>query len=122
MTDRPDTILLQGIRLEGQHGASDEERSMPQPFEVDLAVEVDLALAAGSDQLTDTVDYGPLLEICRTTVETGSFRLLERIAGAIAERVLTTPGVLACTVRVRKLAVPIDADLDFAQVEIRRTR
>lgn len=122
MTDRPDTILLQGIRLEGQHGASDEERSMPQPFEVDLAVEADLALAAGSDQLADTVDYGPLLEICRTTVETGSFRLLERIAGAIAERVLTTPGVLACTVRVRKLAVPIDADLDFAQVEIRRTR
>lgn len=122
MTDRPDTILLQGIRLDGQHGASDEERSMPQPFEVDLVVEADLALAAGSDQLTDTVDYGPLLEICRTTVETGSFRLLERIAGAIAERVLTTPGVLACTVRVRKLAVPIDADLDFAQVEIRWTR
>ena len=122
MTDRPDTILLQGIRLEGQHGASDEERSMPQEFEVDLVVEADLAAAADSDTLTDTVDYGPLVEICRSTVETASYRLLERIAGTIAERVLATPGVLACTVRVRKLAVPIDADLDFAQVEIRRSR
>jgi dihydroneopterin aldolase len=122
MTERPDTILLQGIRLEGQHGASDEERSMPQMFEVDLVVEAALATAAGSDDLADTVDYGPLVEICRTIVETGSYRLLERIAGTIAERVLATSGVLACTVRVRKLAVPIDADLDFAQVEIRRTR
>lgn len=122
MTDRPDTIQLQGIRLEGQHGATDDERSMPQLLEVDLVVEVDLRAAGSSDDLTDTVDYGPLLEICRVTVETGSYRLLERIAGTIAERVLATPGILGCTVRVRKLAVPIDADLDFAQVEIHRTR
>ena len=122
MTVRPDTILLQGIRLEGQHGATDDERSMPQSFEVDLVVEADLAPAGLSDALADTVDYGPLVEICRSTVETGSYRLLERIAGIIAERVLATPGVLACTVRVRKLAVPIDADLDFAQVEVRRSR
>jgi len=122
MTDSPDTILLQGIRLEGQHGASDEERSMAQLFEVDLIVEADLAAAAASDRLTDTVDYGPLVDICRSVVEMESHRLLERIAGTIAERVLVTPGVRACTVRVRKLAVPLDADLDFAQVEIRRSR
>jgi len=122
MTDRADTILLQGIRLEGPHGATEAERSMPQLLEVDLVVEVDLAPAASSDELADTVDYGPLVEICRSTIETGSYRLLERIAGTIAEQVLATPAVRGCTVRVRKLAVPIDADLDFAQVEIYRTR
>jgi len=122
MTDRPDTILLQGIRLEGQHGATDDERSLPQLLEMDLVVELDLRAAGASDDLVDTVDYGPLVEICRQVVETGSYRLLERIAGVIADAVLATPGVLACTVRVRKLAVPIDADLDFAQVEIRRGR
>ena len=42
MTDRPDTILLQGIRLEGCHGVSDEERALPQMLEVDLVVEADL--------------------------------------------------------------------------------
>ena len=122
MTVRPDTILLQGIRLEGQHGATTDERSMPQSFEVDLVVEADLGPAGLSDLLADTVDYGPLVEICRSTVESGSYRLLERIAGIIAERVLATPDVQACTVRVRKLAVPIDADLDFAQVEVHRSR
>lgn len=121
MTERPDTILLQGIRLEGCHGVSDEERALPQMLEVDLRVEADLRAAGRSDDLADTVDYGPLLEICRETVETASFRLLESIAGTIADRVLAVPRVLGVTVRVRKLAVPIDADLDFAQVEVRRS-
>ncbi len=120
MTDRPDTILLKGIRLEGRHGATDDERSMPQELEVDLVVEADLRAAAASDDLGETVDYGPLIGICRSVVEVGSYKLLETIAGAIAEAVLGTPGVLGVTVRVRKLAVPIDADLDFAQVEIHR--
>jgi dihydroneopterin aldolase len=120
MIDHPDTILLQGIRLEGRHGASDEERALPQMLEMDLVVEADLRAAGASDDLVDTVDYGPLVEICRTVVEDGSHRLLEAIAAAIAERVLMVPRVLAVTVRVRKLAVPMDADLDFAQVGIRR--
>ena len=71
MTDRPDTILLQGMRLEGRHGATDEERALPQLLEVDLVVEADLRAAGRSDDLADTVDYGPLLEICRTAVEVG---------------------------------------------------
>ena len=95
---------------------------MPQLLEVDLVVELDLRAAGASDDLADTVDYGPLVEICRRVVETGSYRLLERIASVIADALLATPGVLACIVRVRKLVVPIDADLDFAQVEIRRSR
>lgn len=122
MTHRSDTILLQGIRLEGRHGATDDERAMPQELEVDLVVEADLGAASASDDLADTVDYGPLIGICRSVVEVGSYRLLETIAGSIAEAVLGTPGVLGVTVRVRKLAVPIDADLDFAQVEIHRVR
>ncbi len=122
MTDRPDTILLQGIRLEGRHGASDDERALPQMLEVDLEVEADLRVAGTSDDLAETVDYGPLVDICRAVVETGSYRLLEAIAANIADRVLDVAGVLAVTVRVRKLAVPMDADLDFAQVEIHRAR
>jgi dihydroneopterin aldolase len=121
VTDRPDTILLQAIRLEGRLGATDGERMLPQTIELDLLVEADLRAAGRSDDLADTVDYGPLVEVCRTIVETGSFRLLEALAEAIAERVLGVAGVLGVTIRVRKLAVPIDADLDFAQVEIRRS-
>lgn len=119
MTDR---ISLHGMRFLGRHGVSDEERELPQEIEVDLEVEADLAAASASDDLADTVDYGPLVRICRHAVEARSFRLLESIAGAIATDVLASTAASAVTVRVRKLAVPIDADLDYSEVEIRRER
>ena len=115
-----DTILLAGMRFEGIHGVSNEERSLPQLLEVDLEVALDLSRAAGSDELTDTLDYGELVEVCRRVVEEGSQRLLEAVAGAIADGVIGRPGVDGVTVRVRKPAVPLDVELDFAQVELRR--
>jgi dihydroneopterin aldolase len=119
----PGVILLQGMRFEGRHGASAEERAYPQPLEVDLEVDADLSAAAGSDALADTIDYGPLIDICRAVVEERSFHLLEAICGAIAEGVLAAaPKGTAVTVRVRKLAVPVDADLDFAQLQLRFER
>jgi FolB domain-containing protein len=117
-----DLITLQGMRFEGLHGWSEEERLLPQPLEVDLVVEADLAAAGRSDDVADTIDYGPLVELCRVVVEERSFRLLEAIAAAIADGVLGGTRADAVTVRVRKLAVPLDADLDWAAVQIRRER
>ena len=117
-----DRITLSTMRFEGRHGVSAEERLMPQPLEVDLVVEADLARAGRTDDVADTIDYGPLVALCAGVVERNSFRLLEAIAATIADRVLDTTPATAVTVRVRKLAVPVDADLDWAQVEIRRER
>ena len=119
MTDR---IMLSTMRFEGHHGVSEEERLSPQPLEVDLVVEADLAKAGRTDDVADTIDYGPLVALCAGVVERNSFRLLEAIAATIADRVLDTTPATAVMVRVRKLAVPVDADLDWAQVEIRRER
>jgi dihydroneopterin aldolase len=119
MTDR---IVLQGMRFEGRHGVSDDERAYPQEIEVDLEVEADLTAAGQTDDLADTINYSPLVQVCRRVVEERSFKLLEAIAGAIATEVLAATPATAVVVRVRKLAVPIDADLDFAGVQIRRER
>jgi dihydroneopterin aldolase len=53
-------------------------------------------------------------------VEDGSQRLLEAVAGSIVDEVMGRPGVRGVTVRVRKPAVPLDVELDYAQVELRR--
>ncbi|MEZ4596347.1 MAG: dihydroneopterin aldolase [Chloroflexota bacterium] len=116
-----DTILLSGMRFEGIHGVSDEERSLPQLLEVDLEVALDLTAAAASDDLGDTLDYGELVEVCRRGVEEGTQRLLEAVAGAIADEVARRPRVERVTVRVRKPAVPLDVEMDHAQVELTRT-
>lgn len=118
-----DRITLTGMRYEGRLGATDEERELPQLVEVDLEIEADLTVAATSDALEDTVDYAPLVGLAARAVETGSHKLLEGLAGTIIEQVLrSSPRIDAATVRIRKLAVPLDVDLDHAQVELRRRR
>ena len=103
--------------------SSEEERPLPQPIEVDLEVETDLARAGRTDDVADTIDYGPLVELCagrrgaQLLPPAGGHRGRHRGPASW----ITTPA-LAVTVRVRKLAVPVDADLDWAQVELRRER
>ena len=118
-----DRITLSSMRFEGIIGATPEERGFPQMLEVDLEIDADLAAATSSDNLADTVDYAPLVELTGQTVEGSGFTLLEGLAGALAERVLAAdPAIEAVAVRVRKLAVPMDVSMDYAQVEIRRER
>jgi dihydroneopterin aldolase len=118
-----DRITLSSMRYEGLVGASEEERIFPQMLEVDLEVEVDLTTASVSDALIDSVDYGLLVMLTERIVEGSSFTLLEGLAGAVASAALdVSPSIEAVTVRIRKLAVPMDVSMDHAQVEIRRER
>lgn len=118
-----DRITLSSMRYEGVLGVTEDERAFPQMVEVDLVLEVDLAAACASDDLADTVDYGALVERTGRIVEGGRFRLLEGLAGSLAASVLdASPSIAAVTVRVRKLAVPMDVSMDHAEVEIRRER
>ena len=118
-----DRITLSSMRYESTIGATAEERLFPQMLEVDLEIETDLSAASASDALADTVDYGPLVQLTERTVEGGTFTLLEGLAGALASAVLeVAPAIAAVTVRVRKLAVPMDVSMDHAQVQIRRER
>ncbi len=118
-----DRITLSSMRYEGLIGASEEERIFPQMLEVDLEVEVDLTTASVSDALIDSVDYGLLVMLTERIVEGSTYTLLEGLAGAIASAALeVSPSIEAVTVRIRKLAVPMDVSMDHAQVEIRRER
>jgi 7,8-dihydroneopterin aldolase/epimerase/oxygenase len=117
-----DRIILQGMRFEGRHGVSAEERALPQLIEVDVELATDLRAAGGSDELSRTIDYGPVYRLCKSIVEERSYRMLEAIAEAIARETLSATTADSLVVRVRKPGVPIDGDIDFAGVEIRRVR
>ncbi len=119
-----DRIALVNMRFEGRHGVLPVEQDLPQPFEVDAELFLDLRAAGGSDDLSLTADYRQVFEICRETVEGPSFRLIEAVAETIAIRLLQTlgsSGVKEVLVRVRKPAVLLPGSLDGASVEIRRT-
>jgi len=111
------------MAFEGRHGVGDEERADSQVFELDVELTLDLRDAGRSDDLEQTVDYSAVFERCRAIVEEGSFHLLEGIAEAVAADLLTGfPRLESVLVRVRKPGVPIDGVLDYAGVEIERSR
>ena len=120
MTDR---IVLQRMEFEGFVGVGEEERSHLQVIEVDVELNVDLRAAGESDDLEQTVNYSAVFKRCRAIVEDQSFHLLEAIAHTVATDLLDnfTP-IKSVVVRVRKPGVPIDGVLDYAGVEIERSR
>jgi dihydroneopterin aldolase len=117
-----DRITLRGMRFIGRHGVTLEERMEPQPFEVDVEMRLDLSRSARSDDLAHTVDYAAVFEMAREVVEGGSFRLLEALAGSIAEAVLERYPVDDVEVRVRKPKAPLPGAFDTVEVSVTRTR
>ena len=119
MTDR---IMLQNLRFEATHGFYDYEQRIPQPFEVDVELRLNLQPAGIDDDLTKTIDYGRVYSIVQRVMESTTFRLLEALAEAISHEILAEFDVVEVGVRIRKPAVNLGGPLDYAGVEIWRRR
>lgn len=119
MTDR---IELRGLRVRGSHGVFPHERRDGQDFVVDITVWLDLAPAAASDDLADTLDYGALAQRAAGIVGGEPCDLIEAVAGRVAEDVMTDVRVQAVEVVLHKPQAPIP--LEFADVAVvaRRSR
>jgi 7,8-dihydroneopterin aldolase/epimerase/oxygenase len=115
-----DRIVLSNMVFEGCHGVLPIERTQAQPFEVDVELHLDLGGAGNGDNLTLSVDYRDVFELCRGIVEERSYQLLEALAEAISADLLVRFEVEEVVVRVRKPRVALPGKLDFAGVEIRR--
>jgi dihydroneopterin aldolase len=117
-----DRITVRGMRFLGRHGVQLEERLEPQPFEVDVIVRRDLSVPAASDELADTVDYGTVFTLVGEVVEGGSYRLIEALAGAIADGILAGLPVDDVEVRVRKPKAPLPGAFETVEARLRRRR
>jgi dihydroneopterin aldolase len=115
-----DTIILSGIRALGCHGVLPEEKSRPQPFEVDVELAVDRGPAGRTDVLSDTVDYDGLTARIVQIVEGGGLSLLEALATKIAEACRTDPRVTGVAVTVKKLRPPVPVHIGHVAVRIER--
>ncbi len=117
-----DEIILEGLRFDGRHGVTPEERAKPQAFEIDLSLGLDLKAAGTTDRLDKTVDYSLVFQEVRQIVGGESFRLLEALAERIATRMLTYNKVVLVKVTVKKLHPPIEGDYRYFAVALERER
>jgi dihydroneopterin aldolase len=113
------TIRVTGMHFVGRHGANPGEKDRPQPIDVDVELSMDAAAAIASDDLRDAVDYDSIAQTCRRIVTERSFTLLESLAAACLDAIMSDARVRSARVRVRKPAL-----LDGAtpEVELQRAR
>jgi dihydroneopterin aldolase len=93
-----DLISLSGLRARGRHGVYPAERENGQDFVVDVRLEVDLAPAARTDDVADTVHYGELAGALVAVVGGEPVNLIETLAG----RLLDEFGDVAVTLHRRR--------------------
>ena len=117
MTDR---IELLGLRARGFHGVLEHERRDGQDFVVDVGLDVDIAAAAASDDLAQTVDYGTLAESIAAVVSGDPVDLIETLAQRIADVCLRDARVRAVDVAVHKPSAPVTVPVEDVIVRIRR--
>lgn len=115
-----DRIELHGLRVRGNHGVFEHERRDGQDFVVDLTVWLDLAKAAASDDLADTLDYGALAARAAAIIEGPPRNLIETVAAEIADDVMRDRRVHAVDVVLHKPSAPIP--LTFADVLVVASR
>ena len=115
-----DRITLKGLRLNGFHGVLPEERRDGQVFVVDVVLVLDLAPAAATDDVADTVHYGELAERLAAVVAGEPVDLLETLADRLATVCLSYDRVQRAEVTVHKPSAPIPLSFDDVSVTLVR--
>ncbi len=99
----PLTIFIKDLVVSGKHGVHPHEKNTAQRFGVSVEAELVGPQAAHSDKLEDTADWSRIRDEIAAIVEQESFDLVERLAGAIAARLLEDTRIAAVTVTIDKL-------------------
>ena len=118
-----DTVFVNGLVLHAYHGVMPHEAKVGQSFIIDLVMDLDLAAAAKSDKLADTVSYDAVVNTVNRTFTGKRYRLVEAAAGAVADAVLQNfPRVEAIRITVHKPHAPVAAVFTDVGVTLMRSR
>ena len=117
-----DRIELRGLRVFARHGVLETERQSGQEFVIDTVLWLDTRPAAGSDDLSKTVDYGALANRLVRLAEEPPVRLIETLAERLAADCLSEPLVAEVEITVHKPQAPIAHPFGDVTVTIRRAR
>jgi dihydroneopterin aldolase len=112
------TIEITGLSLYTRHGVSEAERELGQRLVFDVVFELDGCDATVTDRVEDTVDYADVCEQVALAAQERSYRTLERLCSAIADRLSQRYGAESVRVKAAKPEPPIPLPVEEVSVEV----
>ena len=116
------TIEITGLSLYTHHGVEAAEREVGQRLIFDLSFEVGDCDATVTDRVEDTVDYADVCQQVALAAQERSYKTLERLCSAVADRMMDRYGAESVTVRATKPEPPIPLPVDEVSVEVWKER
>jgi 7,8-dihydroneopterin aldolase/epimerase/oxygenase len=114
------TIEVSGLSLFTHVGVTAAEREVGQRLLLDLRIDVGECDATVTDRIEDTVDYGQLCEMANLVAQQRSYKTLERLCSAIADRLLERFKLQAVWVKAAKPEPPLPLPVTEVSVEVWR--
>jgi dihydroneopterin aldolase len=114
------TVEVTGLSLYTQHGVSEAERELGQRLVIDVEFELADCDALVTDRVEDTVDYAEVCQQVALAAQERSYKTLERLCNAIAERLMDRYSADSVRVKAAKPEPPIPLPVEEVSVEVWR--
>jgi dihydroneopterin aldolase len=116
------TIEIVGLSLYTHHGVEEAERAVGQRLVFDLSFDLSDCDATVTDRVEDTIDYAEVCQQVALAAQERSYKTLERLCSAIADRMMDRYNADAVTVRATKPEPPIPLPVEEVTVEVWKER
>jgi FolB domain-containing protein len=100
-------------------GLTDEERAKPQRLLLTVDMSLDFSSASVSDRIEKTINYQTVAEDLLKFGDGRSWKLVEKMAANVADRILDEYKPQAVMVEVKKFSIP---QAKFVSVSMGKTR
>jgi dihydroneopterin aldolase len=116
------TVEVRGLSLYTHHGVTEAEQEVGQRLVLDIRLEVGDCDATVTDQVEDTVDYAAVCNAVSLVTQQRSYKTLERLCSAVADRLLSDFSADEVWIKAAKPEPPIPLPVDEVSVQVWRQR
>jgi len=114
------TIEISGLSLFTHVGVTSAEREVGQRLLLDVRLDIGECDATVTDRIEDTVDYADVCDAVNLVAQQRSYKTLERLCTAIADKLLERYDSHAVWVKAAKPEPPIALPVSEVSVEVWR--
>ena len=114
------TIEISGLSLFTHVGVTEAEREVGQRLVLDVRIDAGEGDATVTDRIEDTIDYGQVCDTANLVAQQRTYKTLERLCAAIADRILEQYEAHAVWVKAAKPEPPLPFSIEEVSVELWR--